>query len=200
MNQPVFIVVDGGDGSGKDTQAKRIANYYLQKDNNFIVRYRSHPSLDNPFGRRAKWALEKGGKKGHLAAAFFYTIDVIRSLVKYYRYNNNEVIIFSRYLLGVCYLPTSLITFGYELFSHLLPISKYFFYLDVNPMIARDRITKRGGKHEMFENLPRLRKMRRKMRFLTSKYQWYQINGDESPQRVWEQICAILTQLDSTAM
>jgi dTMP kinase len=199
LNKPVFIVVDGGDGSGKDTQAKRIANYYLQNDNNLIVRYRSHPSLDNPFGRRAKWALEKGGKKGHLAAAFFYTIDVIRSLVKYYRHNNNEVIIFSRYLLGVCYLPTPLITFGYEFFSHFLPTSKYFFYLDVNPLIARDRITKRGGKHEMFENLPRLIKMQRKMRFLTSRYQWYQINGDESPQRVWEQICVILTQLDSSA-
>ena len=196
---PLFIVIDGGDGCGKDTQAMLVARYYLNKG--IKVRIRSHPSIDNPFGRFAKQALEEGGKKGHLKAAFFYAIDVIRSLVKYYRWdhhNDDEILIFSRYLLGVCYLPTFLVFFGYTFFSSFLPTSRYFFYLDVTPEVARERISERGEKQEMFENLSRLKKMQRKMRFVTRRKHWYQINGDDSRKKVWMQIQQILLKLDST--
>jgi len=192
---PLFIVIDGGDGCGKDTQARRISRYYHKKG--FKVRMRSHPSTDNPFGRITKQSLEQGGKKGHLKAAFFYAVDVIRSLVKYYRHNENEVIIFSRYLLGVCYLPKSLLFFGYNFFSSFLPTSKYLFFLDVTPEVARERILKRGEKNEMFESISHLRKMRTKMRLITQTKSWYQIDGDVSPSQVWLQIQRILCQLDS---
>ena len=191
---PLFIVIDGGDGCGKDTQARRIAQYYHKRG--YIVRMRSHPSTDNPFGRITKQALEQGGKKGHLRAALFFTVDVIRSLVKYYRHKENEVIIFSRYLLGVCYLPRSLIFFGYNFFSSFLPTSQYFFFLDVTPEVARGRILKRGEKQEMFESISRLRKMSTKMRLVTQKHNWYQIDGNTSPHQVWFQIRNILDQLD----
>ena len=92
--------------------------------------------------------------------------------MKYYRHDN-ELIIFSRYLLGVCYLPRILVMSGYNLFASLLPTSEFFFYLDVNPDVARQRISNRGGVEEMFENLPRLRKMQRKMRYITKIKKWY---------------------------
>ncbi len=192
---PKFIVVDGGDGSGKDTQAKFIAHYYLDKGYN--VRIRSHPATDNIIGRISKKALEEGGKKGYLKAAVFYAADAIRSIVKYYRHLDNEVIIFSRYLLGVCYLPSMLVLFGYNLFATFLPTSSYSFYLDVTPKIALERISGRAEKVEMFETLPRLRKMQRKMRFVTRKKKWLVINGDGSPSKVWYQIRRKLKQLDS---
>ncbi|UCG90599.1 MAG: thymidylate kinase [Candidatus Heimdallarchaeota archaeon] len=194
-NNPLFIVIDGGDGCGKDTQAKLVARYYLNKG--MKVRVRSHPSVDNPFGRHAKSALKEGGKKGHLKAGFFYAIDVIRSLVKYYRHNNNEVIIFSRYLLGVCYLPSPIVNFGYNFFNWVLPTSRYFFYLDVTPEVARERISKRGEKEEMFETLSRLNKMRRKMQSVTKRKSWFQIDGNGSPSKVWLQIRQILVRLDT---
>ena len=193
---PIFVVVDGGDGCGKDTQVKLIARYYL--NNGCKVRIRSHPAIDNPFGRLAKRALEEGGKKGHLKAAFFYSIDVIRSLVKFYRRSKDEVIIFSRYLLGVCYLPTPLVFFGYTFFSSFLPTTPYFFFIDVPPEVAKERISKRGEKTEMFESLSRLKKMRWKMQRVTMKKHWYQIDGNDSPRRVWKQIHQILVKLDST--
>ena len=194
-SNPLFIVIDGGDGCGKDTQASQIARFYQKKG--FTVRVRSHPSTDNPFGRITKRALELGGKKGHLKAAFFYAVDVIRSLVMYYRHNENEVVIFSRYLLGVCYLPRSLVFFGYNFFSSFLPVSQYFFFLDVTPEVAKERINKRGEKQEMFESLTRLRKMRFKMQAVTQKNNWFQINGDVSPTQVWVQIRNILRQLET---
>ncbi|MHA2074103.1 MAG: thymidylate kinase [Candidatus Hodarchaeales archaeon] len=192
---PKFIVVDGGDGSGKDTQAKFIAQYYLERGYN--VRIRSHPATDNIFGRISKKALEEGGKKGYLMAAVFYAADAIRSIVKYYRHLDNEVVIFSRYLLGVCYLPSMFVLFGYNLFATFLPTSKYSFYLDVTPEIALERISGRAEKAEMFETLPRLRKMQRKMRFVAHKKKWLVINGDRFPSKVWYQIRRNLKQLDS---
>ena len=191
-HRPFFIIVDGGDGSGKDTQAKLIAQFLANND--FPpVRIRSHPALDNRFGRRAKQALETEGKKGHLLAACFYALDVIRSLVKYYRHEE-EVIIFSRYLLGVCYLPRVLVMFGYSFFSHLLPTSKYSFFLDVDPLVARERISNRGGVEEMFETQPRLRKTQHKMRHVTKFHHWYRIDGNGTPLQVWSQIKSVLIQ------
>ena len=187
---PLFIVIDGGDGSGKDTQANFVKKYFHRKGYS-SVRIRSHPSVDNFFGRQAKTALESEGKKSYLLAAVFYTFDVIRSLVKYYRHEE-EVMIFSRYLLGVCYLPSFLVLFGYNFFSKILPTSEYFFYLDVSPEIARQRISNRGEIEEMFENIPRLRKMRRKMLNITNLKHWHIINGDESQETVWIQIKEVL--------
>ncbi|MHA1542253.1 MAG: thymidylate kinase [Candidatus Hodarchaeales archaeon] len=178
LRKPLFIVVDGGDGSGKDTQTKLIKRYFKRRGHTSI-RIRSHPAVDNYYGRQAKKALESEGKKGHALAAVFYTFDIIRSLVKYFRHED-EVLIFSRYLLGVCYLPSVLVMFGYNLFSKILPTSEFFFYLDVSPEIARQRISTRGGIEEMFENLPRLRKMQRKMRYITNLKHWHIINGDKS--------------------
>jgi dTMP kinase len=139
----------------------------------------------------------KKGKKGYLMAAVFYAADAIRSIVKYYRHLDNEVVIFSRYLLGVCYLPSMFVLFGYNLFATFLPTSKYSFYLDVTPEIALERISGRAEKAEMFETLPRLRKMQRKMRFVAHKKKWLVINGDRFPSKVWYQIRRNLKQLDS---
>ena len=60
--------------------------------------------------------------------------------MKYYRHEE-DVLIFSRYLLGVCYLPRSLVICGYNLFSRILPTSDFLFYLDVSPEVARQRIS-----------------------------------------------------------
>ncbi len=184
--KPLFIVVDGGDGSGKDTQCKLIARYLMSKGVQRI-RIRSHPSKDNWFGSQTKNALELGGKKGHLKAAFFYTIDVLRSLILFYRHEK-EVLIFSRYLLGVCYLPTSLVVFGYNFFSTLLPSTDYLFYLKVTPEIARKRIKTRAETEEMFEQLPKLEKMYKKMNNVTTMKKWHIIDGNLSSEEVWLQI------------
>lgn len=189
---PLFVVIDGGDGSGKDTQANFMRKYFKRKGYT-SVRIRSHPATDNYFGFKAKKALESEGKKNLLLAAISYTLDVIRSLVKYYRHKD-EVIIFSRYLLGVCYLPSPLVLFGYNFFSSILPTSELFFYLDVTPEVARKRIANRGGVEEMFEKLPRLRKMQRKTRYITKLKNWHIINGDESQELVWFQIKKVLDE------
>ena len=55
-----FIVVDGLDGSGKDTHADLIRDKYLGKPGTVILR--THPSNDNIYGKKAKNALLGEGK------------------------------------------------------------------------------------------------------------------------------------------
>ena len=52
-----FIVIDGLDGSGKDTQVKLLAEMYEKQGKNVVVR--SHPSMDNKYGIKSKEALLK---------------------------------------------------------------------------------------------------------------------------------------------
>ena len=49
-----FIVIDGLDGSGKDTQVNLIAEAYQKKGRDVTIR--SHPCNDNKYGRKSKEA------------------------------------------------------------------------------------------------------------------------------------------------
>ena len=61
-----FIVIDGLDGSGKDTQIDLLAKYYRDEGKNVVVR--SHPCDDNKYGRKSRQALHKTGKLNHIKA------------------------------------------------------------------------------------------------------------------------------------
>ena len=85
-----FIVLEGLDGSGKDTQAMKIAEMLFKQREKVILR--SHPTDDNYFGRKTRENLLLSGKKAHLLASIFYTIDVIRSIILFYRPSHAHII------------------------------------------------------------------------------------------------------------
>ena len=68
-----FIVIDGLDGAGKDTQVKLLAEMYEKQGKNVVVR--SHPCKDNKYGIKSKEALLKTGKINHLKATVYFTIN-----------------------------------------------------------------------------------------------------------------------------
>ena len=86
-----FIVIDGLDGAGKDTQVKLLAEMYEKQGKNVVVR--SHPSMDNKYGIKSKEALLKTGKINHLKATVYFGLDAIRSIRKYYNNDNIDVLI-----------------------------------------------------------------------------------------------------------
>ena len=98
-----FIVIDGLDGSGKDTQVNLIAEAYEKKGRKVTVR--SHPCSDNKFGRKSKQALLKTGKINHIKATVYFGLDAIRSVHMFYYNSDVDVLVFSRYILAVMYLP-----------------------------------------------------------------------------------------------
>ncbi len=180
-----FIVVDGLDGSGKDTQASLIKNIYTEKGESVILR--SHPSSDNSYGLNAKKALLKSGKLNRIRASLYYAMDVIRSVRKYN--GKADTVIFVRYLMGVAYLPFPVAKLLYKFFETFLPTSQYMFFLDVEPEEALKRLQSRDDE-EMFENIQDLITVRGKA--LKLAQDWHVIDGNSDVEEINEQIFTIL--------
>ncbi len=187
-----YIIVDGLDGSGKDTHANLIMEKYLSKGENVIIR--THPSNDNHYGIKAKKALLGKGKINHVMASVYYALDVIRSVRLYHQ--KAETVIMVRYLMGVAYLPFPLAKLLYKFFSFVLPTSDYMFFLDVEPDELLKRLLKRN-EHEMFENLNDLIKVREKAMELAKD--WHTINTGQSIEIAQKDINNILEKLDKEA-
>ncbi|AMK15233.1 nucleoside/nucleotide kinase family protein [Methanobrevibacter olleyae] len=185
-----FIAIDGLDGSGKDTQARLIKEKY-EKEGTVIVR--SHPTSDNFFGNNSKAALEKGGKLNKIIATLCYGGDAIRSVIKYY--NKADTVIFVRYTLAVSYLNKVVYVLVYKLVCFVLPVSEYFFYLDVSPEKLVERVQNRNEKEEMFENYDAFVKVRAKAENVL--YNWHVIPADDAPDVIFNKIETILDDLDS---
>ncbi len=179
-----FIVIDGLDGSGKDTQVNLIAEMYRNMGRDVTIR--SHPCCDNKYGRKSKQALLKEGKVNHIKATIYFGLDAIRSVRKYCRNNDTDVVIFSRYILAVMYLPNVVNTIVYKIVAFVLPTSDCMFFLDVSPEESLRRMESRGDDKEMFENIEDLTKNRQRSQKFT--YNWNVIPGDDAPEIISQKI------------
>ncbi|MCC7553194.1 MAG: thymidylate kinase [Methanobacteriaceae archaeon] len=179
-----FIVIDGLDGAGKDTQARLLKNAFEKEGYEVVLR--SHPSTDTKYGLKSKEALLKKGKINHLKAAVFYGIDVISSVNKYFKRKDVDVLIFSRYTIAVVYLPSYINLLIYKIVCILLPVSENMFFLDVSPEISLERLSSRNEQEEMFENKESLIKARNKSLKVINN--WKCINADKDILTVYNEI------------
>ena len=151
----------------------------LEKKNKTVC-VRIHPESDNLFGRKARAYLFSKGKSAHFAAALFYMIDVIRSILLY-SWRPVDFVVFVRYLMGTAYLPSPFHLVAYNFFALVVPKSKDMFFLDASPEVAAARIEKNRREIEMFESLEALRKVRTKALGLTRFNRWIIIDSNKSP-------------------
>ena len=187
-----LIVVDGLDGVGKDTHAQLIKNRYEAKGERVVIR--SHPQSDNFFGRKAKKALLGRGRINKLKASFFYMMDVLRSIKKFYGKREYDTLIMVRYLMGTAYLPPKLAKMAYEWFYNFVPTSDYMFFLDAPPRISLKRVKKRTEK-EMFETYRELIKVRKVA--LSLAQGWYIVDTSKSIDEASDYIEKIISKLDN---
>jgi dTMP kinase len=187
-----FIVIDGLDGSGKDTQVNLLAEMYKKQGRDVVVR--SHPCSDNKFGRKSKAALLKEGKINHILATVNFGLDAIRSVHMYYYNRDVDVLIFSRYILAVMYLPNVINTIVYKIVAFVLPTSDCMFFLDITPEESLRRIGSRDEETEMFENIDSLRENRQRSRKFT--YNWNVIPADGTPEEISQKIKAKCIETD----
>jgi dTMP kinase len=171
----VFIVIDGLDASGKSTQAFKLYNFFRNHGRTAYLRF--HPSNDNFFGVKTKQFLYLKGKNAHFAAAFFYMLDVIRSILLY-SWRRYDYLIFVRYLMGTAYLPSPLHRIAYSFFAFFVPTSNLMFFLDVKPQKGYRRIQKERKRREMFESLEELKRIRHKALSLALMGKWTIVDAD----------------------
>jgi dTMP kinase len=184
-----FIVVDGLDGCGKDTHAVRIRMHLEAKGEDVTVV--SHPSR-RLFGRLSKRALEGSGPVARFFATLFFTADVLVSVSQLRRYDEGTVI-FVRYLLGTAYLPERLAPTGYELFRRLLPFPDLALFIDIDPDVARRRISVRGHRPEMFETVEKLSSVRRVAKALVAD-EWVTIDNSEEGEKPFAETERVLNE------
>lgn len=182
-----FLVIDGLDGSGKDTQALKMKEYISKSGEDIVLRV--HPSQDNAFGRASKKALMGGGKLMRLAATLFYGFDVVRSVIMYG--NGDRTVIFVRYTMACAYLPQPIIKPVYWLVSRILPHSADMFFLDVEPAEALRRVRERGDALEMFETLPHMEKVRSRAMMIMGD--WKIVDGNGTPDEVFQRMSGKLS-------
>ncbi len=187
-----FIVIDGLDGSGKDTQVNLLAEAYEKQGRKVTVR--SHPCSDNKYGRKSKEALLKTGKVNHIKATIYFGLDAIRSVQMYYYNKDVDVVIFSRYILAVMYLPNVVNTIVYKIVTFVLPTSNCMFFLDITPEESLRRIGSRDEETEMFENIDSLRQNRERSRKFT--YNWNVVSADDAPEVISEKIISKCMESD----
>jgi dTMP kinase len=186
----VLVVIDGLDASGKSTQAVFLCSFLRNKCGKTVI-LRLHPSSDNFFGAKAKHFLYQTGKNAHFAAAFFYMVDVIRSVLLY-SWREYDYVIFVRYLMGTAYLPSPLHLISYRFFASIVPTSDLMFFFDVAPEEASERIRETRTRLEMFENLDELGQTRRKALTLTQMGGWIIVDANQTKEKVGEAITQAL--------
>lgn len=181
----VLVVIDGLDASGKSTQAFRLCNFLRNHGKTVYLRF--HPSNDNFFGVKAKQFLYLNGKGAHFAAAYFYMVDVIRSILLY-SWQRYDYLVFVRYLVGTAYLPSPLHRIAYHFFASIVPTSNFMFFLDVDPEEAYRRIRQVRDRREMFESFEELKQIRRKALSLALMDKWTIINANKSVKEIENEI------------
>jgi len=186
-----FIVIDGFDGSGKDTQAQLVYEMYKNKAIKNVV-LRSNPETDNYFGLKSHEALLREGKISKIIATIFFAFDIFRSLILYY--HESEVLIFTRYLLAPAYFPKKMVKPVYKFFRFILPTSPFMFYLNLPPKIAMERINSRNlsnnQEFQIFENEKSLKESRKKASLISAD--WIIIDGSKDKNEISEEIKNIL--------
>ena len=138
---------------------------------------RVHPEQDNICGKKARQFLYSRGKSAHFAAALFYMMDVIRSILLF-SWRREDYIIFVRYLMGTAYLPAPMHKIAYHFFALIVPKTETKFFLDVSPKEAAFRIRTSRQKQEMFEDIDDLKKVRAKALSLAYSNDWIIINSN----------------------
>jgi len=177
-----FIVIDGLDGSGKDTQARMLQEYLEKKGEKVVLR--AHPSRDSRLGRISRKALTKKGSLMRIIATLFFGFDVVRSVHLYCK--GGGTVIFVRYIMASAYLPKPIIKPVYWLVSRWLPTSDEMFFLDVAPAEALRRVKARGEQEEMFETLPKMEKVRGRALMIADR--WAVIDGNGPVEEVFSKI------------
>lgn len=188
-----WIVVDGIDGSGKNTIGKMMRDHYAgMGEKVYLV---AHPS-ERYFGRASRRALQGRGRVMSILAAFFFILDVLFSLRALKRLRGEyQTVIFVRYLMGTAYLPQKLAPVGYVFFRKLLPVPEKLLLVDIDPEVAISRIAERKEHREMFEDLESLVSVRRKILLLAGD-EWELVDNSCPEEMSRERVMEILNRWD----
>ena len=199
-----LIVIEGLDGSGKNTQTKLLLEYMSQKTN---VRHISFPDYNSPSSSLIKMYLnsEFGGSPSDVnayAAASFYAVDRYASFKKDWEksYLNGEIILCDRYTtsnyiyqlskLDKKYWDEFLFWLdNYEYEKLQIPKPDLVIYLKVPVEISQKLMTSRYSGNELKKDLHEsdilfLENCAKSADYVSKKYNWKIINCTDNQNNI----------------
>ena len=193
-----LLVLEGLDGSGKETQSKILEQSLIKKGIN--VKRIEYPNYDDESSYLVKLYLsgkiyEDPMLVNAYASASFYACDHYISYEKNWKnfYLNDNFIISDRYVSSNIIYNLGKMKednwdnflnwiYDYEFLKLGMPKENILIYLDVDPNISKNLIEKRGMKKDIHEkNLSYLINCRKAALFAANKLGWHVVKccGDE---------------------
>jgi dTMP kinase len=207
MGRGRLIVFEGIEGSGKSTQAKLFYEELLKRGEKCI--FTAEPT-DSPIGKMIRELLKSGNPVDIRTLQLLFIADRshhIETLVKP-KMEEGYTVITDRYAPSTIVYGNS---FGgrYGLKgNYLMNAHKPFlapdllFFINITPERALERIQKRGGVKERFDELKSLKALDRNYQRLSKKYypdSWRVIEGDKDIEsvkadllRAWEEFTRVV--------
>lgn len=192
-----FIVFEGPDGSGQSTQVALLTAYLARCG--FEVVATKEPT-EEIIGKKIRKILQKQEAIDPFKLQVLFAEDRAMHLEKLIlpALSAGKIVISDRYYL-------SSIAFGSlnSRFDNLFEINNDFilpdatFCMDVLPSVCMERISKRGGKTELFEHIEKLQRVYNAFKFLSrSKSGVYTVDGEKPKLDVHQAIVTILQSLN----
>jgi dTMP kinase len=194
--QGKFIVFEGPDGSGQNTQSRFLGKYF--QDKGYQVVLTEENTLESKAGQKIEEILE-GKRKATLEELQLLFIQDRREHLKNLIIpclEEGKIVISARYFLSTCaYAGISLAMEKFIDLQKDIILPDLTFVLDVPAEECLKRIKARGKKLQLFEKKDKLEKIRENYQQLAKRFEnTYLINGELAKERVFEQIKKIVIE------
>jgi len=182
-----FIVFEGIDKSGKETQAKMLYDYLHNKG--IPVIYTEEPSPKNPIGRLIKmWLVRQAEIKSGEAITLLYTADRYEHLKKTIlpALSAGKNVICDRYFYSTIAYESAIFGIDREWIRSLhknVRKPDVVIFIDIDPEVSLKR--ERASPNDRLEKVELLRKVREAYKEMVNEEGFFVVNGDRTREEVF---------------
>ena len=192
-----FIVFEGIDKSGKETQAKMLYDYLHNKG--IPVTYTEEPTDKNAIGRLIKkWLVGQATITSGEAITLMYTADRFEHLKKTIipSLNTGKNVICDRYFYSTIAYESAIFGMDKEWIRTLhkdIRKPDVVIFIDIDPEISLKR--KRALPNDRLEKVDLLKKVREAYKELINEEKFFVINGNRTKEEVFKDVAIVINRL-----
>lgn len=193
-----FIVIEGLDGCGKETQIKLLGKYF--KKNKILHRFFRSPDYSSPTGKVIKSYLDQKLELKPEDAFTLFASDTLMTSKIIEKEERNKIVVMDRYITST--IPYQVARgFDFKKGIKFAESSNYtepdaIIYIDISPEISMERKKKEKGKLDYHEKkldyLKKVREIYLQEAERNVLSDWFLIDGERSIEEVHEDILTIV--------
>lgn len=192
-----FIVFEGIDKSGKETQAKMLYDYLHAKG--IPVIYTEEPTDKNPMGRLLKkWLVGQATITDGKAVTLLYAADRYEHIKKVISpaLNAGKNVICDRYFYSTIAYESAIFGVDKEWIRSLhkdVRKPDVVIFIDIDPEISLKR--ERPTPNDRLEKVELLKKVREAYKEMASEERFFVVNGDQTKEEVFKDVRMVVDRI-----